>query len=78
MLSIYCFEENDVSEKEIANWWKDIKFSKLTIRINKIKRASQKRNIGKLPYGTAEIYVNKSIDLYFQIIGGIEFLKTTI
>lgn len=75
---VQYYGENGLTEKEIVNWWKNeaqLKencFRKFTIC--KINRASQKKKIGKLPYGTGYIYVGRT-ELLYNIFGGINYLK---
>lgn len=71
--------ENSISYEEIEAWWlskichlNKIQFTKPSICV--INRASQRKNIGKLPYGTIGITVKKSSKLFWMIMGGIEGL----
>lgn len=77
---VFYHELNDIDEEKIKLWWKDKldflknthfrKFTKL-----KIRRSSQSKNIGKLPYGTARLTICNT-GLLYNVYGGIDFLKT--
>jgi transposase-like protein len=71
--------DNGLSEEEIKAWW----MAKLPWLREKhlrkfgqciIHRASQRKKIGKLPYGTAAVEVCRS-ELYYQVMGGIDYLR---
>jgi hypothetical protein len=72
------YPDNGLSEEQIRDWWlqqlSGLKpthlagFSRCTIN-----RASQRKKIGKLPYGTATICVNRT-ELFCQVMGGIDYL----
>jgi transposase-like protein len=75
---VQYYGENGLSEDEISKWWLErlpgielFHFRKFTKCL--INRASQRKNIGKLPYGTANVTVN-NIQLFYEVMGGIEFL----
>jgi hypothetical protein len=75
---VQYYGENGVSEDEISKWWLNklsgiefTHFKKFTKCV--INRASQRKKIGKLLYGTATVTVN-SIQLFYEVMGGIEFL----
>jgi transcriptional regulator with XRE-family HTH domain len=76
---VYYYGENGLTEEEIREWWA-VKLDFIPIsRLGKfrkcvINRASQKKKIGKLPYGTATLQVYK-VDLWEEIMGGIDFLR---
>ncbi len=72
---------NGLSEEEIKAWW----MAKLPWLKEKhlrkfgqcfIHRASQRKKIGKLPYGTASVEVCRT-ELYYQVMGGIDYLRET-
>lgn len=78
---IRYYGENGVSEEKIKQQWidwipflKDKHIKKFTRCI--INRASQRKKIGKLPYGTGELSVCNS-DLWEILMGGIDFLRAT-
>jgi predicted transcriptional regulator len=73
-LRVSYYEENGLPQSVLQQWWLEkipglaaMKFDKA-----KISRASQRKNIGKLPYGTATLYSNTR--LFFMVMGGIDFL----
>jgi predicted transcriptional regulator len=75
---VQYYQENGLTEAEIKDWWmKQLvgleekhlrRFTK-----NVVHRASQRKNQGKLPFGTGALQVC-SVRLYFQIMGGIDYL----
>ena len=73
-LYIHYFVENGILSEDVVEWWSDLNANKFKPYSITIKRESQKKNIGKLLYGTATIVVLKSTDLFFQIMGGIDYL----
>jgi len=70
---------NGIEEEAIRHWWQQQlpqlreghlqSFSQCSIN-----RASQQKNIGKLPYGTASLVVNRA-ELFSNVMGGIDFLR---
>lgn len=78
--TIHFYEDNGLSFEDIKNWWiNKIPFlnkGDFASCVCKINRASQRKNIGKLPYGTILLRVNKSTGLFATIMGGIDFLTT--
>ena len=79
--SIRYYSQNGFSQKQIKDKWismicllgkYDIKMCK-----NKIKRISQRKGIGKLPYGVGHLQVH-STELVQNIFGGIDFIKQNI
>lgn len=73
-----CYHiNNGISEAEINRYWlsyipeivEPIKFYKL------IKNRTNNKT-GKQPYGTTRLKVKKSSKLFYQIMGGIEYLKS--
>ena len=76
---VFYYGENGISEEEIKKWWMDKMSFLCQENIRKftkcvINRASQKKKIGKLPYGTGHLQVGKC-DLWEEIMGGIDYLK---
>lgn len=78
-IRLQFYEENGLSEKEIKLWWSrhlnldPSCFRKSTICIT--NRASQRKKVGKLPYGTATLRIAKGTEAFWKIMGGIEYLK---
>jgi hypothetical protein len=78
-LSVQYYDENGLAEQAIREWWLAQlpgldsnclrKFSRCTIH-----RASQRKKIGKQPYGTATVRVC-STELFFRVMGGIQYLR---
>jgi hypothetical protein len=78
---VQYYQENGLSESEIAAWWQQQlpglearhlrKFTR-----NGLNRASQRKRIGRLPFGTGALQVC-SAELFCTIMGGIDFLSTT-
>lgn len=73
-------DNNEISEDEIIAWWKsnlpfleDEHIGKCSV--NTISRASQRKGIGKQPYGTATISVF-STKLVQSVLGGIDYIKS--
>jgi hypothetical protein len=73
--------DNGLTEQQIKTWWmtklpwlKEQHLRKFGQCL--IHRASQRKKIGKLPYGTATVYVCRS-ELYYQVMGGIDYLRET-
>ncbi len=74
------YPENGLTEEDIRRWWfqhlPGLKehhlraFGKCSIH-----RASQRKKIGKLPYGTATLEVYRT-ELHYNILGGIDYLRT--
>lgn len=70
---------NGIEEEAIRHWWLQRmpllrpehlrSFSRCSI-----SRASQQKNIGKLPYGTGNLAIHRA-ELYFKVMGGIDFLR---
>jgi hypothetical protein len=77
-IKAYYYLENCISSKEIKEWWlnklnlTESNWTKPVICI--INRASQRKRIGKLPYGTVSINLSKGMELFFNILGGIDYL----
>ncbi len=75
---VQYYGENGLSEADITSWWmekipglEDKHIRKFTKNI--VNRASQRKKQGKLPYGTATLYVC-NVQLYFRLMGGIDYL----
>lgn len=76
---VQYYSENGISEEQIWEKWKNDldfildehrrKFTKCVIN-----RASQRKKIGSLPYGTANLSVY-SVELLANIFGGIDYLR---
>ena len=77
---VHYYAENGLSEEVIRDWWLE-QLPELSreqvgnFRRCDVSRASQKKRIGKQPYGTASICVN-SVELLNMVFGGIEYLQT--
>lgn len=76
---VQYYAENGLSEDDIKRWWneqipglKEVHWRKFLVC--KINRASQRKKIGSLPYGTALIQVFRT-ELFFQVMGGIKYLQ---
>jgi transposase-like protein len=70
---------NGIDEEDIRRWW----LQQMPLLRNEhlrsffrcpINRASQQKNIGKLPYGTGNLVVHRA-ELFFKVMGGIDFLR---
>jgi transcriptional regulator with XRE-family HTH domain len=77
------YAENGIHYDDIENWWienvrsichKDFRKPVLC----SLNRASQRKNVGKLPYGTIIVRVAKSTSLFWEIMGGIEGLQLSV
>ena len=73
------YPDNGLTEDDIKKWWLG-QLPKLrgehfgTCFVCRINRASQRKGIGKLPYGTAQLHVC-SAELFYLTMGGIDYLK---
>lgn len=70
---------NGLSEADIKRWWLIHLPQLQESHLRKfgqcvVHRASQRKKVGKLPYGTASVEVCR-IELYFNVMGGIDFLR---
>ena len=73
-LKVYSYLENGLSENDILDWWEaNIGRRPVKWYAQKISRASQQKNIGKLPYGTCHINARQEPQLL--VLGAIEYLK---
>lgn len=73
-LKVYVYLNNGFTKTNIESYWKKkIKVDKYFIYEQRISRASQRKKIGKLPYGTASIYIGNT-EFLQQILGAIKFL----
>jgi transcriptional regulator with XRE-family HTH domain len=77
--SVQYHPGNGIPEAVIRQWWLLQlpllrKEHLLSFFPCSISRASQQKLIGKLPYGTASLVVNR-LELYFNVMGGIDFLR---
>lgn len=79
-LSVQYYEENGLREEDIRAWWqvhlpalKDMHWRRF-VRC-KLNRASQRKKIGALPYGTATLRVCRT-ELFHNVLGGIKYLQT--
>jgi len=77
-LRVQYYQENGLTERAIEDWWlakmpglEERHFRNFTRNV--VHRASQRKHQGKLPYGTATLQVC-STALYWQVIGGIDYL----
>jgi hypothetical protein len=76
---VQYYEENGLPEGAIKGWWLEQlpgiearnlrKFSRCVLN-----RASQRKKVGKQPYGTGTVAVY-STELFFTVMGGIDFLR---
>jgi hypothetical protein len=77
---VQYYGENGVSETEIRDWWMAqlpglaVSHMRRFLRCT-INRASQRKKIGKQKYGTASVSVC-SMELFCNVMGGIEYLKS--
>jgi len=78
---VQYYADNGLSEREIAAWWQHRlpgletrHFRKFTRNV--VNRASQRKKIGRLPFGTAVLQV-RSTELFCTIMGGIDYLSTS-
>lgn len=75
---IRYYSENGIPVSSIKKEWTNkisyINTWKIKMFKNEIKRTSQKKGIGKLPYGVGRLSIN-STELIQKIHGGIDFLK---
>ncbi len=76
---VQYYAENGLSEEDIRAWWnanipvlKDHHWRQFVLC--KLNRASQRKKVGSLPYGTATVRVSNT-NLFFQVMGGIKYLK---
>jgi hypothetical protein len=76
---VHYYSENGLTEDQIKKWW----MSQLPfLETNNVKRftrciinrASQKKKVGKLPYGTGHLTVCR-LELLETLMGGINFLR---
>jgi len=77
--SVCYYGENGLSEGEIKKWWMDNLPFLRDINMRKfircvINRASQKKKIGRLPYGTGVMRICRR-DLWEMLMGGIDYLR---
>jgi hypothetical protein len=77
--SVQYYGENGLTEEDIRLWWlkqlpnlKEKHLRKFTRCV--IHRASQRKKIGKRPYGTARVSVSDT-ELVFTVAGGIRYLQ---
>jgi hypothetical protein len=75
---VQYYGENGLSEEEIREWWlaqlPRLKRSHMRgFTLCTINRASQRKNVGKLPYGTATVRVDR-VELLYNMFGGIDYL----
>ena len=74
-LRVQYHKENLIEESDIVKWWSDrVRNIRVLSTSCRLSRASQKKGIGKLPYGTATIYVC-STELVQKVFGGIDFIR---
>ena len=76
-LEIHAFTNNNLTLKQISNWWKQTLKLKEAPYIYEAKPSkwSKKKNHGKQLYGTVQIRIH-STELLQKVLGGIEFLKS--
>jgi predicted transcriptional regulator len=80
-IRVCYYGENGLSEYQIRRRWikefpklKNKKWTLLCSK-NKIRRDTQRKGIGKLPYGTGTLYVC-STELVQNVYGGIDYIRT--
>lgn len=77
--SVSLWVRDGLSEDEIRSWWVE---QLPQLRPDHLRgfvrctanRASQRKKVGKRPYGTATIAVYNT-DLFYNVLGGIQFLQ---
>lgn len=77
---VQYYPDNGLTEDEIKHWWlRNLKGLEAHHCANfsqqSVSRASQQKNRGKLPFGTATVGVN-SVELYYKVMGGIDYLAS--
>lgn len=78
---ISAYLNNGLSAMDIHKWWTDAVpqlSNSLSVKVKEcqISRASQRKNIGKLPYGTLTIDIKKSVAVLNNFLGGIEYIAS--
>ena len=73
-LTICAYLNNGINETSILKYWKkEIKVAKYKFYEQQISRASQRKHIGKIPYGTANLRIGNTVFLQ-SVYGAIKFL----
>jgi predicted transcriptional regulator len=78
MFRVQYHAENSLPEQAITEWWLQ-QLPGLEIRHlrafskNFVNRASQRKKVGRLPFGTATLQIC-SAELFFNVLGGIDYL----
>lgn len=78
--SLNFYDDNGLTEYNIKKKWEE-KLGKVNWKksqINKISRASQRKGLGKLLFGTIQLRVIKGSRLLNMIYGGIQYIKDTL